>query len=64
METVEDYINQLEEGRKKAIQKLRNVILENLPKGFEEVITRLWKLIVEFSLLLGSNGGFHHVPLC
>lgn len=37
--TVEDYINQLPEDRQIAIKKLRQIILDNLPKGFEEGIT-------------------------
>nr|WP_321409002.1 DUF1801 domain-containing protein [uncultured Carboxylicivirga sp.] len=36
--TPEEYIDQLPEDRKKVIQKLRSVILNNLPKGFEEGI--------------------------
>lgn len=36
--TVDDYINQIPEQRKESIKKLRKVILENLPKGFEEGI--------------------------
>lgn len=39
MESVEAYINQLEGNRKLAIEKLRKVVLKNLPKGFEEVIS-------------------------
>ncbi|MGB5263804.1 MAG: DUF1801 domain-containing protein [Lutimonas sp.] len=34
--TPEAYIAQLPDERKEAIQKLREVILKNLPKGFEE----------------------------
>ncbi len=34
--TPEEYIAQLPDDRKEAIQKLREVILKNLPKGFEE----------------------------
>jgi hypothetical protein len=34
----EDYIDQLPYDRKHAISMLRNVILENLPSGFEETI--------------------------
>ena len=34
--TVDDYINELAEDRKDAIEKLRKVIKKNLPKGFEE----------------------------
>ena len=36
--TPEEYIAQIPEERKKAIQKLRSVILNSLPKGFEEGI--------------------------
>lgn len=37
--TPEDYINQVPDERKPAIKKLRQVILQNLPKGFEETIS-------------------------
>jgi uncharacterized protein YdhG (YjbR/CyaY superfamily) len=36
--TVKEYITNLTEDRKKAINKLRKAILNNLPKGFAEVI--------------------------
>ena len=36
--TPEEYIAQIPEERKKAMQKLRSIILNNLPKGFEEGI--------------------------
>lgn len=36
--TPEDYISNLDEDRKISFSKLRNVILENLPNGFEEKI--------------------------
>ena len=32
----DDYIKELQEDRKEAIQKLRAIILKNLPKGFKE----------------------------
>ncbi len=35
-ETVDDYIDQLPEDRKEVIQKLREVVLQNLPDGFQE----------------------------
>lgn len=35
-ETVDQYINELPEERKEAIQKLRSIIKENLPEGFVE----------------------------
>jgi uncharacterized protein YdhG (YjbR/CyaY superfamily) len=34
----EDYINQVPEERKEALNKLREIINKNLPKGFEEGI--------------------------
>lgn len=34
--TVQDYMNELPEDKKDGIEKLRSLILENLPKGFEE----------------------------
>lgn len=36
--TVNEYLNELPEERKPAFLKLRNSILNNLPKGFEEEI--------------------------
>lgn len=36
---VNDYINELPIQRKDAIEKLRKVLLKNLPKGFEEIIS-------------------------
>ena len=36
--TPDEYIAQLPDDRKVPMNKLRNVILENLPKGFEETI--------------------------
>ena len=36
--TPEEYINTLPQDRKEAITKLRNVILDNLPKGFSETM--------------------------
>lgn len=35
-QSTEDYIKEVPEERKDVIEKLRAVILENLPKGFEE----------------------------
>lgn len=36
--TVEEYINELPNDRREAIEKIRKVISKNLPKGFEETI--------------------------
>lgn len=38
-DTPEDYISQLPKERKKVISKIRECILKNLPKGFEEQIS-------------------------
>lgn len=38
-ETIEHYISQLPDERKNAVERLRKVILENLPKGFSETIS-------------------------
>ena len=35
----EDYVNNLPEDRKNVISKLRKILLDNLPKGFEETIS-------------------------
>lgn len=37
--TPQEYINELPEVRKEAFQKLRDVILKNLPEGFSEVMS-------------------------
>jgi len=37
--TPKEYIKELPEERKEVISKLREIILKNLPKGFEEQIT-------------------------
>ncbi|MDZ4698091.1 MAG: DUF1801 domain-containing protein [Rhodothermales bacterium] len=37
-DTVDEYLELIPEDRKEAIQRLRAVILENLPEGFEETI--------------------------
>ena len=39
VDTVEEYIAALPEDRQPVIEKLRDVILENLPEGFEEQFT-------------------------
>jgi len=44
--TVEEYISRIPKERKGPISKLRRVILENLPKGFEEGIN--YKMIGYF----------------
>ena len=41
--TVEQYISELPAGRKEAIKQVRQTILENLPRGYEEAMN--WGMI-------------------
>jgi uncharacterized protein YdhG (YjbR/CyaY superfamily) len=41
--TVEEYLSELPEGRRGAIEAVRQTILENLPHGYEEVMN--WGMI-------------------
>jgi hypothetical protein len=41
--TVEEYLNSLPEDRKQVISAVRKVILDSLPKGYEEVMN--WRMI-------------------
>ena len=41
--TVEEYIQSLPVNRSEAISAVRNTIVQNLPKGFEEVMN--WGMI-------------------
>jgi len=42
-QTVEDYLNELPEYRREIIEEIRNLILENLPEGYEETFN--WGMI-------------------
>ncbi len=54
---VQDYINQLPEDKKEGFEKLRNCILKNLPKGFEECISyNMIGFVVPFSIY---PNGYH-----
>lgn len=37
-QTADDYVNELPEDRKEVIQKLRSIVLKNIPKGFQEMM--------------------------
>jgi uncharacterized protein YdhG (YjbR/CyaY superfamily) len=37
--TPKQYVDELSEDRKQAVEKLRKIILKNLPKGFEETMS-------------------------
>lgn len=56
----QEYIEGLPEDRKATIERLRNTILDNLPKGFEEKIQYgMLCYVVPFSLY---QGGYHCDP--
>jgi uncharacterized protein YdhG (YjbR/CyaY superfamily) len=57
VDSVEEYIAALPEDRKPAIEKLRKIILENLPEGFEEQLSYgMIGYVVPFSIYLK---GYH-----
>ena len=58
--TVDDYINQIPEDRKGPINKLRKVILDNIPKGFEEGIN--YKMIGYYVPHSKYPDGYHCDP--
>ncbi len=58
--TPKEYVEQLPKERQEAIQKLRTVIKNNLPKGFEEGI--LYKMIGYFVPLSTYPNGYHCQP--
>lgn len=58
--TPEEYINNLPDDRKQAMNTLRKTILDNLPKGFEETINYgMIGYVVPHSLY---PGGYHCNP--
>ncbi|WP_131537383.1 DUF1801 domain-containing protein [Pedobacter nototheniae] len=58
--TVAEYINSIPEERKEAISKLRNCVVENLPKGFDErIIYGMIGYVVPHSLY---PAGYHCTP--
>ncbi|OZV71019.1 DUF1801 domain-containing protein [Winogradskyella aurantia] len=56
----EDYINQVPEERQNALRKLRSVINNNLPKGFEEGI--IYKMIGYYVPHAVYPNGYHCDP--
>ncbi len=56
----EDYIDQLPEERKEVISKLRNILLNNLPEGFEEGMN--YGMIGYFVPHSIYPGGYHVTP--
>ncbi len=58
--SVDDYIDQIPEDRKAVINKLRKVVLDNLPKGFEEGLN--YKMIGYYVPHSKYPGGYHCDP--
>ncbi|CAM1342884.1 DUF1801 domain-containing protein [Tenacibaculum aestuarii] len=58
--TVEEYISQIPEERQEVLQKLRNIIKENLPGGFEEGIN--YNMIVYYVPHSIYPDGYHCDP--
>lgn len=58
--TPEEYLNSVTEDRKTPVSKLRNTLLENLPKGFEEMIAYgMLGYVVPLSIY---PAGYHCTP--
>jgi hypothetical protein len=60
--TVEAYLDQLPEDRRKAISAVRDVIVKNLPKGYEEAIN--WGMITYRIPLERYPNTYNGQPLC
>ena len=58
--SVDNYIEQIPEERKAAVNKLRKIILDNLPKGFEEGIN--YKMIGYYVPHSKYPSGYHCDP--
>ncbi len=58
--SVDDYIDQIPEDRKAVISKLRKVVLDNLPDGFEEGLN--YKMIGYYVPHSKYPGGYHCDP--
>jgi len=42
-ETVKEYLNELPKGKREVVKKLRQIVLDNLPNGYQESIN--WGMI-------------------
>ena len=60
--TVEQYLKQLPADRQKALRAVRQVILKNLPKGYEEAIG--WGVITYHVPLARLPETYNGQPLC
>lgn len=58
--TTKEYIDQLPEDRKEPVSKIKNILAENLPEGFEEGIG--YKMIAFYVPLSKYPDGYHCNP--
>ncbi|MEL7005491.1 MAG: DUF1801 domain-containing protein [Bacteroidota bacterium] len=56
---IDEYIDALPEDRREPMKELRQTILSNLPKGFEEILGAMIGYVVPFSLY---PNGYHCPP--
>lgn len=59
--TVDEYLRQLPEDRREVVEKVRAVILENLPEGYEEVMN--WGMITYQVPLAAKPDTYNKQPL-
>ena len=56
--TVDDYLSELDDGRREAIAAVRGIILDNLPDGYEETMQfGMITYVVPFSVLADTYNG-------
>ena len=56
--TVDEYLSELDDGRREAIAAVRSVILDNLPDGYEETMQfGMITYVVPFSVLADTYNG-------
>ena len=56
--TVDEYLSELDDGRREAIAAVRGVILDNLPDGYEEMMLfGMISYVVPFSVLADTYNG-------
>ena len=61
--TVKEYLMELPKERRVAIETVRNVMLKNLPKGYEEIMQGMVVYVVPLSLYPDGYLGKKDVPL-
>ncbi|MEN9001594.1 MAG: DUF1801 domain-containing protein, partial [Flavobacteriales bacterium] len=58
--TIEEYLNNIPEERQEPFEKLRNIILENIPEGFDERMSyKMLGYVVPHSIF---PAGYHCDP--